>query len=476
MLLYDRLRQRGREFAGQTAFIEASGNLSYAGFWARVEQGKEALLQIGIQPKEGVGILFDNSSEFMVYLLAVLGTGAVAMPISVHFKAQELQNSIEHTGLKYLISDKNQAVWKASTFTKEKLADGVEFTKFYERNELTRKLNQFSDPAFIRYTSGTTGLSKGVLFSHIAILERIEAANAVLKLNSSDRVLWVLPMTYHFMVSMILYLERGVCLIIAPDFTADTLLGRANVHRATMLYASPFHIRLLSAVQGRSFETLKRVISTSAGISPELCRKFEANYKLPVIQAYGIIEIGLPIININNASTHPEKVGELLPAYEIDILDAEGKSMKEGEIGQLAIKGPGMFSAYLEPFMRIEAVLSNGFFLSGDVASIDKQGLIQIEGRLKSMINVSGNKVFPEEVEAVLEMHPAIKLAKAEKAEHALLGEIVSAKIVLKEGAEADIEEILAFCKAKLSSFKIPRNIELVDDLEMTNTGKIKRF
>jgi long-chain acyl-CoA synthetase len=476
MQLYERLREKGRAFGDRTAFIEKSGHLSYAGFWAKVEQRKQELLDIGVQKNEGVGILFDNSSEFMVNLLAVLGTGAVAMPVSVHFKPVELVDSIETTGLSWIISDAAQANWKASSFNKKQLDDQVEYAEFPENKKLKEKLEKFSDPAFIRYTSGTTGASKGVLITHAAVIERIEAANKGLELDETDRVLWVLPMTYHFMVSMILYLDQGLCLIVAPDFTADTLVGRANAHRATLLYASPFHIRLLSTSVGRSFETLKRVISTSAGISQDLCQKFEANFNLPVIQAYGIIEVGLPIINLGAASSFPGSVGKALPDYTVSILDDNGKEVPTGEKGQMAIKGPGMFAAYLEPFTLREKVLKDGFFLSGDIASKDKDGLIKIEGREKSMINVSGNKVFPEEIENVLMQHPFVKMAKAEKSNHSLLGETVSAKIILKEGDSVDIESILAFCKERLSSFKVPRNIEVVKELEMTNTGKIKRF
>lgn len=475
MQLYNRLREKGRAYGDRTAFIEKSGHLSYAGFWARVEQRKQDLLAIGIQKNEGVGILFDNSSEFMVHLLAVLGAGAVAMPVSVHFKPTELIESVETTGLSWIISDATQSNWKAISLDKKALDEHVEYVHFNDEKKLQEKLASFEDPAFIRYTSGTTGSSKGVLFTHQAIIERIESANKGLQLDESDRVLWVLPMTYHFMVSMILYLDRGLCLIIAPDFTASTLVGRANAHRATLLYASPFHIRLLSSAIGQSFDTLKRVISTSAGISPELSIKFEHNFNLPVTQAYGIIEIGLPIINLDAASAHPESVGKALPDYTVEILDNEGNILSTGEKGHLAIKGPGMFAAYLEPFTLREKVLKNGFFLSGDIASKDKGGLIKIEGREKSMINVSGNKVFPEEIEKVLMQHPYVKMAKAEKLAHPLLGETVSAKIILKEKDSIDIESVLAFCKERLSSFKVPRNIEVVDDLEMTDSGKIKR-
>lgn len=475
MTLYETLRKRGKEHASKTAFIEASGHVSYAGFWAQVEERKAQLQKIGVQEKDAIGILFDNSSEFMVYLLAGVGLGAVVMPLSVHFKSSELQKSVDITGLNWVIADDNQQAWQGADFDKKTLSDHVAYASFAGQEKLRSKLQSLDNPAFMRYTSGTTGFAKGVVISQQAVLERINAANKGLELMADDRVLWVLPMAYHFMVSMILYLERGLTLIIAPDFTADTLIGRANAYRATMLYASPFHIRLLSAAQQNQFQTLKKVISTSAGLSPAINIAFKNRYDIPVMQAYGIIEIGLPMINSEDAAEHPEAVGRALPDYEVTVLDEKGIPKKFGEAGHLAIKGPGLFSAYLEPFTPASEVLQDGYFMTGDIATIDETGLVRIQGRLKSMINVAGNKVFPEEIEGVLQKHEAVDIAKAEKAEHPLLGEIVKAKIIIHPDKVVSEDELLDFCKSYLSSFKIPRQIEIVDQLDFTDSGKIKR-
>ncbi len=237
------------------------------------------------------------------------------------------------------------------------------------------------------------------------------------------------------------------------------------------------HIRLLfSDNSDRMMPTLKRVISTSTAISKEHCEKFKSRFGIPVSQAYGIIEIGLPIINFEKSELYPEAVGYALPDYNVEMLDENGTILPVGQLGHLAICGPGMLDGYLNPPATRDQILKNGWFLTGDLASKLEDGLIRIEGRLKSMINVAGNKVFPEEVETILNKHPYIKESKVSGYTHPLLGESVRAEIVLQQGfSQPDIEELRRFCRKYLSAYKVPQQFIFVEDLPMTGSGKMKR-
>jgi len=193
-----------------------------------------------------------------------------------------------------------------------------------------------------------------------------------------------------------------------------------------------------------------------------------------VSQAYGIIEIGLPIVNHRSANQHPEAVGHALPAYKVAVLNDENEELPSGQLGQLAIAGPGMFDGYLYPPTLRQENLNGQWFMTGDLATKSEDGLITIKGREKSMINVSGNKVFPEEVEHVLNVHPGVKVSRVFGGKHPLLGEVVEAEIV-STGKSVDPEELIAHCREKLSTYKVPQRIRFVDELEMTATGKLKR-
>jgi long-chain acyl-CoA synthetase len=164
-----------------------------------------------------------------------------------------------------------------------------------------------------------------------------------------------------------------------------------------------------------------------------------------------------------------------LPDYTVDVLDDNYNPLPVGSIGHLAIKGPGMFDAYLLPATLRKDVLKNGYFLTADYASKATDGLIKVEGRAKSVINVSGIKVFPEEVEAVLEMVPEIKLARISSSPHPLMGQIIEGELVLNEGETIDIKDVLTYCRKRLSTFKTPQRLKIVESLPMTKTGKLQR-
>lgn len=283
-------------------------------------------------------------------------------------------------------------------------------------------------------------------------------------------------MAYHFMVSIVLYVKFGTAIAVAKDFFAKNIIQITNQHNGTLLYASPLQIKLLANDAGvEQMPSLKKVISTSAGIALDVCHSFKKRFSLDVSQAYGIIEIGLPMLNYKKSDEHPEAVGYALPDFTVDILDNEYQPLPNGSIGILGIKGPGMFDAYLLPPASRETVLQNGYFLTAEYAIKEEDGLIIIQGRSKSVINVSGLKVFPEEVEAVLEMIPEIKQARISSSPHPLLGQIIEAEIILNEGTTVDVEDVLSYCKKRLSAFKAPQRLKIVTSLPMTSSGKLQR-
>jgi acyl-coenzyme A synthetase/AMP-(fatty) acid ligase len=236
------------------------------------------------------------------------------------------------------------------------------------------------------------------------------------------------------------------------------------------------HIKLLATIKEKaSLPSLKRVVSTTTSISTLVCTMFEEKFNISVTQAFGIIEIGLPIINSTKSKENPEAVGYALPDYEVAILDDTLTPLPPNEIGQLAIKGPGMFDGYLRPPTLRADVLKNDWFITGDLAEMKPDGLIEIKGRAKSMINVSGNKVFPNEVEEVINRYKGIITSRVYGQQHSLMGEIVTADVILETTNHFDQEDLIRHCRQLLSSFKIPQRINIVESIEMTSSGKIKR-
>jgi long-chain acyl-CoA synthetase len=217
-------------------------------------------------------------------------------------------------------------------------------------------------------------------------------------------------------------------------------------------------------------------VSTAAPLTAAVAEGFAARFGKPLVQGLGIIEIGLPLLNTGGAEDAPTAVGRPLPAFDVELRNEEGIPVAAGNIGELWIKGPGMFDAYLSPWQPADEVCVNGWFPSGDLAETDAAGRVFIRGRKKSVINVSGMKVFPEEVEAVLDQHPAVACCRVFALQHPVLGTVPGAEIVAKEGSHPIPKEIMAWCRNSLSSFKVPVRIRQVDALGMTPSGKIRRI
>jgi len=478
MEIYDIIARSARSWPDRPAVIDKYGRLDYQTLYKQVNILRDKLLTLGVQPQQAIGVMGANSRSFILCAFAALGCGATVFPISPKLKKTELAFLIETAGLNAVLCDVELAPLAADSSTRVAIdaITGMELVQTgNSRKPHFRKL--VPDAAFVRFTSGTTNESKGVILSHKIVLERIEAANKGLNLSHDDVVLWVLPMAFHFFVSIVLYLRYGVAIVVCPDHFADTLLEWANTYKATFLYAAPLHYRLLAANDSDTqFETLRRAVSTSTSLPVQTAQAFRQRYHIPISQAYGIIEVGLPLLNLDQTVERPASVGKALPDYDVAVLDDSLAPVADGSVGQLAIKGPGMFDAYLHPFLWRCDVTRNGWFLTGDLAVRDKDGFITIVGRSKALINVGGNKVFPEEVEAVIDQYPLVEISKVSAKLHPQLGEVVHADIVCRSRSRTiDTEELLTFCRTRLASFKVPQSVSFVEKVERTASGKITR-
>ncbi|HEV2328684.1 MAG TPA: class I adenylate-forming enzyme family protein [Verrucomicrobiae bacterium] len=531
MNVFETLAHSAQKFAGRTAIIDAGGTMDYRSLWREIEALRAQLDHLGLKPGQGVGIRARNGRAFVIGGLAALGCGATVMPIHHQIKPDELNDMLAKAPLCVILDDgsggpvpANRSEHPKGWTPNQALSNGLRFTRL--ENSQAPLAPEIADAAFVRFTSGTTGEAKGVVLTHRDILERIAAANSGLKLTHEDTILWVLPMAYHFYVSIILYLEAGATVLLSGDYLAESILDSAAQHRATFLYVTPMHIRLLnSAAAGRALPpSLQRVMSVSSRLNPQAARDFHARYKIPVCQGYGIIEVGLPIMNIDEAADHPEAIGRPVPAFEamivqdgtpkeplphpnplpshsmgaereqksdaLDRFEAEPQSSdvknaraprelspaKEGETGQLALRGPGIFSGYLNPPRLRAEIMRDGWFLTGDLGHRDSGGRIFLDGRTSSVIHVAGHKVFPEEVAAVLDTHPAVLRSRVFGRQHPQWGEAVYAEAQLRNGNTAPVtsDELLTFCRKRLSSQKVPVTVEFVAQVPMTSSGKVK--
>lgn len=476
MKVHDIVQAAAEAWPDATAVADERGRITYAELAAEVDTLAASLTAAGVGPGQGIGLVARNGCGFVVGLFAALKTGAVVMPISHQLASAEVATLLTECPLAWMLDDGSTA-FDVGGPREAKVAGRHTLHLARTRAPADQPLApHLPDAAFVRFTSGTTGKSKGVVIGHQGVLARTEAAHEALGLDAGDTVVWVLPMAYHFVVSVVMYVRYGIQIAVSPDILAASILACTNEHAGTLLYAAPTHYRMLAAdTSGVGVPTLTRAVSTSSAIPRDVAEAFHARFGLPISQVYGIIEIGIPAGNLEHGADHPDAIGRAMPGYTIGILDDAGNEVADGQVGRLAMKGPGMFDGYLSPPQTRDDVLDDGWFHTGDLAKRTADGLVEIAGREKSMINTAGLKVFPEEVEAVLDAHEGVAQSRVYGVAHPVMGEVVAAEVVPVDGATLDPTDLRRWCRARLTNYKTPQRIEVVEAVAMTRTGKVAR-
>ncbi|MBB5040134.1 class I adenylate-forming enzyme family protein [Prosthecobacter dejongeii] len=429
-----------------------------------------------------IGVHFPSSLDYVPLALATLAAGACFVPIPDELADEEKRDLATRTGMDAVLVLETLAGW---------LPEGTQKLGAFsvaEQKVLIQRLPAVTpgfpaaafegiNPAFIRFSSGTTGKSKGVLLSHESLLERITAANEGLRIGPGDRVLWVLPMAHHFAVSIVLYLYHGATTIIEETHMGEDLLRAGAEQKATVMYGSPVHYRqLVEAPPVGEWTTLRLAVATAAALDAATAEKFRARFGRDLVQGLGIIELGLPVLNLTGAQEAPEAIGLPLSAYECLLKDDTGREPPAGEPGEICLRGKGMFDAYLDPWMpRAEALDAEGWFTTGDLGRRDAAGRVTICGRKKTLINVGGMKVFPEEVERVLDSHPKVQRSLVEARLHPLYGEVPIVRYIASPEGAPTTMELRNHCRAHLAGYKIPLLFSAVPQLPLTASGKLKR-
>ncbi len=479
--IVEAIRERAKPEA--VALVQKERTLSYQELFTRCDTIAATLRSVlirepGRSDRLRIGVHYPSCLDYVPLALATLAAGGCFVPIPDELAEEEKRELLNRTALDAVLVIESGAAWvPADAQRLGELEVGGQRVLILRVASTTpafpTEAFEALNPAFIRFSSGTTGKSKGVLLSHESLLQRITAANEGLQIGPGDRVLWVLPMAHHFAVSIVLYLYHGATTIIEETHLGEDLLRAGAEQKATIMYGSPVHYRqLVEAPDIAQWTTLRLAVATAAALDAATAQKFHARFGLDLVQGLGIIELGLPILNLTGAHDAPEALGLPLPAYQALL-----KGESDQELGEICLRGPGMFDAYLDPWMpRAEVVDADGWFATGDLGKRDAAGRIYICGRKKTLINVGGMKVFPEEVEAVLDSHPKVQRSIVEARLHPLYGEVPVARYIPCPDGAPTTMEIRTHCRTRLAGYKIPLIFTVVTELPLTASGKLKRL
>lgn len=452
---------------------DSSDKVSYQEFRNEIQVLAQQLQALGLQRGNNVGLQYPSNGNYIAFVYAIWTCGACVTPLPLELTATEKQQVFEHVHIDAVVSHSRMLSQINVNLEGDvlPLAHQAVFAKAKPRCAAPPELANVN-AAFIRFTSGTTGDAKGVVLSHEAIYERIHSANKVLEINAQDRILWLLSMDYHFAVSICAYLTFGASIILPKNSFGITLLTAAVNHQATFIYGSPTHYMLM--VQDDSGaelpKTLRFTIVTTTALQSDAADLFYKRFGRVLNETYGIIELGLPAINTSQSRDKQGAVGKITPDYELRLNKQEGQ-----EYGEITVRSKGMLDAYYSPWRSRQSILDeqDGWFHTGDLGRLDEEGFLYIVGRSKEMISVGGMKFFPEEVESVLETHPAIAEACVFGVKEHQWSEPAQAHLVLVDGETAPDDGALRnYCRQSLASHKIPGRFHWVTDLVYTASGK----
>ena len=469
MNIVEKIREETAPFLDKTAIVEGADSISYRQLLERVAALRDVLATKGIQAGQRIALRCTDGIDYVVGSLALLDCGAAVTPIADSLIADEVQETIERIDVAGVVSHIKMSL----PADDQKLDEVFLWQPRLSGGEMNQRCRELG-AAFIRFSSGTTGESKGVVLSHRSIIERTDAANRGLEITDRDVILWVLGMSHHFVVSILLFLRKGATIVVANRNFPFSLLEAAARPDLTVIYASPVHFYLLAASDAVSPKSLRQVrlaISTSMKMPTDIFSKFAGKFGIAPMEAYGIIEIGLPFINTDSRGGQ-NTVGKMLPHYQLRIANPD-----EHGVGEVQIKGKGMFDAYFSPWRSREQCLVDGWFQTGDLGRVDEQGRLYLLGRSKTVIVCAGMKVFPEEVEETINLFPGVAESLVWGREHPQFGQVPVANIVVQRGKDPDeiVAALRAHCCAKLSSYKVPAEFVAVEKLAKTVSGKLAR-
>ncbi len=453
------LESNAHRFAEKTALVWEDGCLTWTELEKRASGFARVLAEQGVRPGDRVALLIPNRWTFLVAFLGILKLGATAAPLNPLLKKEELAQILGDLRPRLVI-------------------DEIDDVKAEEDVWVTPRLT--SSPALIVYTSGSTGRPKGAVFSHSALTCGIRFwGEPVMGLTPHDVVLGVLPFDHNFGMNggLLAPLLLGATVALVERFTPEAVFDAIKRHRVTVFpgVATMFR-RILSspAFASADFSSLQLTVAGAAPCPWELLKEWHARTGTRILRGYGMTEIPRPISYFRDDPTDfPDAVGRAVPGVELRVVDDAGQVLSSGEVGEMWIKSPSAMDGYLDAPEETHAVLSDGWFKTGDLACVSQDGFVRIVGRKRERILRGGFSVFPQEVETVLLSHPAVAEAAVIGVPSHDLGEEVNAFVTLKPTAETTVEELIGHCKEHLAHYKFPRRVTILDELPKGSMGKI---
>jgi long-chain acyl-CoA synthetase len=502
--------------------------ISYKELNELANQFANGLNSLGLAKGSKVAVILPNLPQFVICFYGALKAGAIVVPCNPLYREKEIEFQLKDAGVEavvilnnvyapndfyaefekarprlpkikhvfvtsivdYLPPIKKQLagpVRKIRTVKKPDTISLVDFlSKQSKKEPASLEMNTVEEIAVLQYTGGTSGTSKGAMLTHYNLLSNTIQLMDWTNSGRGEKVLAVIPFfhIYGLTVAMNSAINVGEEMVLLPQFHAKEVLQTIHKHGiAVFPGVSTMYIALLNYPDLPKYpiRTIRKCVSGAAPLPVEVQKKFNEITGGKLVEGYGLTEAS-PVTHCNpladGAVFKAGSIGLPLPDTDAKIVDVETglKEVSVGEEGELAIKGPQVMKGYWNTPDETSSVFRNGWLLTGDIAKMDSDGYFYIVDRKKDLIDASGFKVWPKEVEEVLFTHPDIKEAAVVGVKDTYRGETVKAFVVLKDkNKNPGVEAIRAYCRSRIAPYKVPKQIEFRDELPKTLVGKVLR-
>jgi long-chain acyl-CoA synthetase len=471
--------------ADRPALISRGRVTNYGELREQVARMRGALAARGIAPGDRVAILAANNWYFVSAYLAVLGAGAIAVPLNPQSPTPEIERELAATGAKLaLVGPSGRKV--AEAVDRSELADYegvVDVADLLAADPAPLVDRAADDVAVLLFTSGTAGAPRPAMLTHGNLSANLDQvlANPDRPHGADEVALAVLPLFHVFGLNAVLglTLRVGGTVVLVERFDPHSTLAAVAEHGVTVLSGVPTMWAAwagLRDVEPGALASVRDAVSGAAPLDPAVRRAVRDRFGLDLTEGYGLTEAS-PAVTTGLGHGAPDgSIGVPLPGVQVRLVDTEGQDALVGDPGEIWVRGPNVFAGYWDdPEATAAALTPDGWLRTGDTAVVDDDGFLWLVDRTKDVIIVSGFNVFPGEVEDVLAMHPAVEAAAVVGVPHPHSGEGVRAYVVVRDGAHVDEDALVEHACRHLARYKCPSSIAFVDDLPHGLTGKLLR-
>ncbi len=452
-----------------------------------VKKNSYVLSQFNIKKNDNVAIILNNSVDFVVSFLSTINI-CISAPLNPSYTEGEFDFYFEDLKPKAIISNfqENHPAIICAKKSNIKII-GINNNIFQKPLKKIKKKftsSTYNDNALVLHTSGTTSKPKMVPLSHENIINSAKNIGKTLKLSKRDKNIILMPSFHiHGIVASILApLLAGGKIVVLPKFNALSFFKSLDEHSPTWFTGVPTMLQSILDRASRnsniiSASNLKFIRSSSSSLPTSALKELEKTFKVPVIESYGMTEASHQMTS-NLLPPANRKIGSVgVPSgIKLKIVDNSFKKMKENEVGEILIKGKSIFKKYIASKEINSNSFIKGWFRTGDLGNLDKDGYLYISGRIKEIINRGGEKISPKEVDEVFMSFKKVNIAVSFAIKHPKLGEDIGLAVVLNNNMECTSNELKSFAQNKLAQYKIPKQILFLKEIPLGTTGKIQRI